>query len=55
MKNYLYSANGDDAIDATMEALMFPADAITGMFGTGLTTTNVSICLLYTSPSPRDS
>ena len=43
MKNYLYSANGDDAIDATMEALMFPADAITGMFGTGLTTTNVSI------------
>ena len=42
-KNFLYSANGDDAIDASMEALMFPANAITGMFGTSATTTNVSI------------
>ena len=42
-KNFLYSANGDDAISATMEALMFPATAITGMFGASLTTTNVSI------------
>ena len=42
-KNFLYSANGDDAISATMEALMFPATAITGMFGASATTTNVSI------------
>ena len=37
-KNFLYSANGDDAISATMEALMFPATAITGMFGASSTT-----------------
>jgi len=41
-KNYIWSANGDDTLDALGDAILFPADSITRMDPSSATTTTVS-------------
>jgi len=41
-KNYIYVENGDDAVDAADDAIMFPAENITRIDPTSATTTTVS-------------
>jgi len=41
-KNYIWSANGDDTLDALGDAILFPAELITRMDPTSATTTTVS-------------
>ena len=42
IKNYIYQENGDDALGAQDDAIMFPAANITRMDPTSATTTTVS-------------
>jgi len=42
MKNYIYVENGDDAVGAADDAIMFPAENITRIDPTSATTTTVS-------------
>ena len=41
-RNYIYIENGDDAVGAADDAIMFPADSITRIDPTSATTTTVS-------------
>lgn len=43
MKNYIWSANGDDTMDALGDAILFPASNIMRMDPTTATTTTVGI------------
>ncbi len=42
MKNYIYVENGDDAVGAADDAILFPAENITRMDPTSATTITVS-------------
>ena len=42
MKNYIYVENGDDAVGAADDAILFPASSITRMDPTSATTITVS-------------
>ena len=42
-KNYIWSANGDDTLDALGDAILFPAESILRMAPTSATTTTISI------------
>ena len=42
-KNYIWSANGDDTLDALDDAILFPATSILRIDPTSATTTTISI------------
>lgn len=42
-KNYIWSANGDDTLDALGDAILFPAESILGIDPTSATTTTINI------------
>ena len=42
-KNYIWSANGDDTLDALGDAILFPATSILRIDPTSATTTTISI------------
>tara|TARA_R110002167_G_scaffold199044_1_gene402223 strand:- start:833 stop:1198 length:366 start_codon:yes stop_codon:yes gene_type:complete len=42
-KNYIWSANGDDTLDALGDAILFPATSIKRIDPTSATTTTISI------------